>query len=313
MSINDSDGVDTLLMNDISMANLTFLQEGDNLRIDVKDKEDVIVEGYFTSSVNGVESLQTKEGNINLSKEKIDSKGSFLGIQRGSNKNDLIGGNKKTDTIFAADGDDTLFGNGGNDLLYGGNGNDLLIGGEGNDILNGDAGDDILYGDSGNDTLAGDAGNDKLFGGEGTNTLSGGSGDDTYLLTKGSNTTTIDENVLGFSLFGRWIGQNGGTDTLKFGEGITQEDISFLMKGNDLLLQYGENEFITINKQKNEANRIEKFELNDGSYLTNTDIDRIIQQLSAYGKDHGFHLKDTTQIQNNQALMNIVASGWHTA
>jgi len=311
MSINDSDGVDTLLMNDISMADLTFLQEGDNLRIDVKDKEDIILEDYFASLIKGVESLQTKEGNINLSKEKIDSKGSFLGIQRGSNKNDLIGGNKKTDTIFAVEGDDTLFGNGGNDLLYGGNGNDLLIGGEGNDILNGDAGDDILYGDSGNNTLAGDAGNDKLFGGEGTNTLSGGSGDDTYLLTKGSNTTTIDENVLGFSLFGRWIGQNGGTDTLKFGEGITQEDISFLMKGNDLLLQYGENEFITINKQKNEANRIEKFELNDGSYLTNTDIDRIIQQLSAYGKDHGFHLKDNTQIQNNQALMNIVASGWH--
>ena len=311
MSINDNDGVDTLLMNDISMANLTFLQEGDNLRIDVQDKEDVILVDYFVSLIKGVEYLQTKEGNINLSKEKIDSNGSFLGIKRGSNKNDLIGGNKKTDTIFAVEGDDTLFGNGGNDLLYGGNGNDLLIGGEGNDILNGDSGDDILYGDNGNDTLAGNAGNDKLFGGEGTNTLSGGAGDDTYLLTKGSNTTTIDENVLGFSLFGRWIGQNGGTDTLKFGEGITEEDISFLMKGNDLLLQYGENEFITINKQKNEANRIEKFELSDGSYLTNTDMDRIIQQLSAYSKDQGFHLKDNSQIQANQAMMNIVAAGWH--
>ena len=84
------------------------------------------------------------------------------------------------------------------------------------------------------------------------------------------------------------------------------------MKGNDLLLQYGESEFITIQNQKNEANRIEKLQLDDGSYLTNTDMDKIIQQLSAYSKDHGFHLKDNTQIQNNQAMMNIVAAGWHT-
>ncbi|MDO9208031.1 MAG: calcium-binding protein, partial [Sulfuricurvum sp.] len=207
---------------------------------------------------------------------------------------------------------------------------DLLIGGEGHDNLSGGANDDILYGDNGNDTLRGDVGNDKLFGGEGndtllsgeghdilnggagTNSLSGGTGNDIYLATRGSNNTTINENVFGINLFGKWIGQNGGNDTLLFGEGITKEDISFFMKGNNLLLQYGESEFITINNQKNEANRIEKLQLDDGSYLTNTDMDQIIQQLSAYSKDHGFHIKDNTQIQNNQAMMNIVAASWHT-
>jgi hypothetical protein len=84
------------------------------------------------------------------------------------------------------------------------------------------------------------------------------------------------------------------------------------MKGNDLLLQYGENELISINNQKNEANQIEKLELSDGSYLSNNDIDQIIQQLSADSKDHGFHINNNTQIQNNQAMMNIVAAGWHT-
>lgn len=331
MSINDNDGVDVLLMNDISMSELTFLQEGNNLRIDVKNKNDVILTDYFTSPTKGVESLQTKDGTINLSKDKIGKIGGFWNIGWGSSANDLIVGESTANgCFFGGAGDDTLFGNRGHDTLLGYTGNDLLIGGDGNDCLSGGNDNDILYGDNGNDTLNGEAGNDKLFGGkdndtlsggegndllnggEGTNFLSGSSGNDTYLFTQGATNTTINENTFGFNLFGRWIGQNGGNDTVKFGEGITKEDISFLMKGNDLLLQYGHSEFITIQNQKNEGNRIEKMELNDGSYLTNTDMDKIIQQLSAYSKDHGFHLTNNTQIQNNQALMNIVASGWHT-
>ncbi|MGE4472556.1 MAG: hypothetical protein AB7D20_07145 [Sulfuricurvum sp.] len=99
---------------------------------------------------------------------------------------------------------------------------------------------------------------------------------------------------------------DAGNDLLNGGAGINR-----LMKGNDLLLQYGDSEFITINNQKNEANQIEKFELSDGNYLNNTDIDRIIQQLSAYSKDHGISLQNNSQIQNNQALMNIITSSWH--
>lgn len=139
----------------------------------------------------------------------------------------------------------------------------------------------------------------------------GNMGNDTYLVTKGANNTSVNESVFGFNLFGHWFGQNGGNDMVLFGEGITKEDISFLMRGNDLLLQYGDNEFVTIDNQKNEANRIEKFQLDDGNYLTHTDIDRIVQQLNAYSCDHGFHLRDNTQIQHNQAMMNIVAAGWH--
>jgi VCBS repeat-containing protein len=329
LTINDNNGTDVLMMNTISMSELTFLQEGNNLRIDVKDKNDVILTDYFTSPTKGVESLQTKDGTIHLSKERIGLVGSFWNFGWGSNKADLISGKSSADTIYAGEGNDVIFGNAGNDTLNGSNGNDVLIGGEGHDSLSGGNHNDTLYGDNGNDTLSGEAGNDKLFGGkgndtlsggegndllsggEGTNFLSGSSGNDTYLFRKGANNTTINENVFGFNLFGRWIGQNGGNDTIAFGEGITKDDISFLMKGSDLLLQYGDSEFITIQNQKNEGNRIEKMELNDGSYLTNTDMDKIIQQLSAYSKDHGFHLTNNTQIQNNQALMNIVASGWH--
>ncbi len=329
MTINDGDGYDVLMMNDIHMSDLSFIQEGNHLRLDVKDKEDVILTDYFTSPSKGVELVQTAEGAINLSKEKIGSSGGFWRFRWGSQKADLIAGTAYGDTVYGAAGNDTLFGNGGNDTLSGDAGNDLLVGGEGNDNLLGGEGDDLLYGDAGNDRLEGGNGHDKLFGGqgddilsggegndllhggEGTNTLGGSTGNDTYLLSKGANRTTIHENVFGFSLFGRYFGENGGYDTVRFDKGITKNDVSFLMKGNDLLLQYGDNEFVTIKNQKNEANKIEKLQLDDGSYLSNTDIDRIVQQINAYSKDHGFHLKDNTQIQNNQALMNIVAAGWN--
>lgn len=320
MTINDNDGIDTLMMNTTSMANLTFLQEGNNLRIDVKDQPDVILSDYFTSPTKGVESIQTLEGNLNLSKEKIGTSGSFFGIGWGSTQGDLLIGSKDPNFLYSDAGNDIIFGNAGNDFLSGDIGNDLLLGGEGNDTLCGGVDNDILYGDNGDDCLSGDAGNDNLFGGkgndtitggggndlmnggEGTNYLSGNTGNDTYLVTKEANITTINENV---------FSQDGGSDTVLFDKGITKKDVSFFMKGNDLLLQYGENEFITINNQKNQANQIEKLQLDDGSYLTNTNIDQIIQQLNAYSKDHGFHLNNNTQIQSNQALMNIVASGWH--
>lgn len=330
LTINDSSGMDTLIMDNISMADLTFLQEGNDLRIDVKDKNDVILTDYFTSLPKGVESLQTKEGPISLIKQKLGATSHFFTNIWGSSQGDLISGSTSSERIYGGSGNDILFGGLGNDTLSGGSGNDLLIGGGGsdslfggyhNDISYGDAGDDTLngyegddklFGGLGNDLLNGDEGNDLLAGGEGTNILRAGDGDDVYLFTKGANTTTVqDKSAPGFFFFGHWIGNDGGNDTVKFGEGITKEDISFLMSGHDLVLQYGTGELMTVKNQDNRDTKIEKFELDDGSYLTNTDMDQIIQQLNAYKADHGISIANNDQLRQNQAMMNIVASGWH--
>ena len=332
MTINDSDGLDALMMDNISMADLTFLQEGNNLHIDVKDKNDVILTDYFASLPKGVESIQTKEGPINLIKQKLGKTGQFFSSIWGSSQGDLISGTSSSETISGDSGNDILFGGLGNDTLNGENDNDLLIGGEGSDTLNGGNNNDILYGDAGNDTLNGDSGEDKLFGGlgndtlngdagndllsggEGTNILRAGDGNDTYLFTKGANTTTVeDKSASGFFFFGSWCTNDAGNDTVRFGEGITKDDISFLMSGHDLILQYGTGELMTVKNQDNSDMKIEKFELDDGSYLTNTDMDQIIQQLNAYKTDNGISITNNDQLRQNQAMMNIIASGWHTA
>jgi len=311
MTINDGDGVDLLVMDSMSMADLTFVQEGNNLRVDVKNQPDVILSDYFASVSKGVESILTQEGEIDLRRTAINATTRMGPSVLGSAAADLITGTVYNDRIYGRDGNDILFGQSGDDGLYGDAGNDLLIGGDGADTLSGDDGDDTLYGDSGNDTLSGGTGNDRLIGGIGTNTLLGGSGNDTYVFGKGVNTTTIeDKAVMGNGNMYNW-NTDGGYDTIAFGKEINKENISFLMQSGNLLIQYGTGERITVRNQTNADNRIEKLQLGDGSYLTNTDIDLIIQQLNAYSKDHGFSLSNQEQIRQNQALMNIVSSGWH--
>lgn len=155
-----------------------------------------------------------------------------------------------------------------------------------------------MYGDEGNDILSGNNGNDLLKG-EG--------GDDVYLFSKGDGVDDIYDHKS--SLF--FFSENAGNDIVKFGQGITKNDISFIMQYGDLKMQYGSTDFLTVHNQNQTNDKIERFELSDGSYMSNTDIDLIIQQITAYSQDNGLNITNNTQVQNNQALMNIVTSGWH--
>lgn len=71
-----------------------------------------------------------------------------------------------------------------------------------NNTLVGNGGDDNLYGDNKNDILIGGRGNDSLY---------GGGGDDTYVYNIGDGNDTIYDYE--------------GEDIIKFGEGISKEDI----------------------------------------------------------------------------------------
>ena len=165
---------------------------------------------------------------------------------------------------------------------------------------------DNFYGMGGNDGIYSYGGNDFLSGGTGDDFMEGGSGSDTYLFNKGDGKDTINE----------WASWNSSdVDSVKFGNGITSNDVSFILSGTNLLIQYGQNDTIKVANTYNNASSspIERIELSNGSYLTNNDMNLIIQQMSAYAVDKGISLTSNSDIQNNQALMQIVNSGWHNA
>lgn len=101
----------------------------------------------------------------------------------------------------------------GQDYIYGYSSNDVISGAGGNDEINGYAGNDSLRGDSGKDTLSGGTGDDTLNGGTGDDQLLGGDGNNVYVFELGSGQDTI------------YLSQN---DTLKFGAGIRENELTFL-------------------------------------------------------------------------------------
>jgi len=164
-----------------------------------------------------------------------------------------------------------------NDMIVGSTGADTLYGGNGNDILYGGGGGDSPFGGGGHDTLEGGAGNDRL---------EGGRDNDTYIFGRGDGAVTIYDNH--------------GNDTIKFKEGISKEDLTFMFNGNNLSIRYGEGDSITVNNYvNNPAYQIEKIELKGGNFITNSQINKIIQDINAYAKDNGITGISHDAIRNN--------------
>ena len=204
--------------------------------------------------------------------------------------NDKVGAWNGNDVVYGEAGDDELYGEAGDDKLYGGEGNDRIIGGVGSDVLNGDEGNDILEGGAGNDILEGGAGNDYL---------EGGGEDDTYIFGRGDGSDTIYDS---------W-----GKNEIKFKEGISKENLTFMFNGNNLSIRYSEGGSITVNNYvDNAAYQIEKIELEGGNFITNSQINKIIQDINAYAKDNGITAISHDTIRNNQDMMSIVMSGWNS-
>ncbi|HEY9868967.1 MAG TPA: calcium-binding protein, partial [Candidatus Obscuribacterales bacterium] len=76
---------------------------------------------------------------------------------------------------------------------------------------------------------------------------------------------------------------------------------------------YGGSDTATVVNQAASSNAIERFELDNGSYLTAADVNSIIQQMAAYAADHSASFTSLNDVQTNQDLMAIIASSWRPA
>lgn len=229
----------------------------------------------------------------------------------GGNGKDYIFGGRGNDILLGNNGDDTISGGAGNDYIEGGNGKDLLngdcgddilLGGNGNDILNGGLGNDYINGNEGSDQISGEWGNDYIVGSKGNDCLAGGLGSDTYIFSSGDGKDSIND-------VDYWL---NGTDTVLFDQSVAKEDIAIFMERNDLKIKYGQSDLIDVTNQDKCYAGIEEIKLSDGSYLTDDDINALIQDLTSFARHHGIHLSKVQQVANNEDLMNIVINAWHT-
>ncbi len=214
--------VETLYLNDIAKADLTFDKDGDALTIEIRQHGTIRVTGYFSAPDKGLKTIETSDGPINLAKDYIvDARNGcsvlngaihgLLGDQLlvcgtacsdtllGAMKNDVVFGSASGDCILGLAGNDLLAGGTGNDALYGNYGNDTLYGDLGNDSLSGDTGDDFLVGGKDSDQLFGGSGSDHLVGGLGNDILTGGVGNDLFVFDTTLNAATNRDLILDFT------------------------------------------------------------------------------------------------------------------
>ena len=261
---------------------------------------------------------------------------------------DSISGNAGDDQLEGGSGNDTIQGEAGVDSLCGGEGTDILSGGMGNDILSGGAGSDILIGGSGfdvaeysdsdsavvvdlvtqaaiggyaegdmlsgveglvgsdyNDVLTGDTqanlieaglGDDTLSGGEGADTLDGGTGDDAYLINPGDGQDSIQDS--------------SGNDTVLFGDGTTESDLWFTQNGNDLTIGViGSSDKVTVEDwYTGSENRIEEFQLNDGAVLLESQVQLLVDAMSAYTPTDPGILTVPDNVQDD--VQSVITANW---
>lgn len=181
----------------------------------------------------------------------------------GRGGDDVLVGARNDTRIIGGSGADTLRDIGGRDFLHGGAGDDVLElglwsqgslarGGKGNDRLTSSNGADVLRGNAGNDHLSGGRGNDRLTGGGDHDWLEGGEGDDRLTGGRGDD---VLSGGWGADTFVFRAGQDGDDritdfsaldgDRLRFA-GLSREDITEVIHGEDLVLSWGTQASVTI-------------------------------------------------------------------
>jgi Ca2+-binding RTX toxin-like protein len=257
--------------------------------------------------------------------------------------NDAITGSVQAETLTGGAGNDTLAGGLGDDVyaFADGFGTDSLSDAGGSDTLDfnailaavinydagagtvtagsnalawnaasttferviGGSGNDTLTGGSGVDSLLGGLGQDRLTGGVGSDFLAGGKGNDTYIFNLGDGMDVVEDEDT----------TPGNLDTMFFGSSVTMAKIAVFRNGSDLQIGYTDSngDLVTLQGQASESRAVERFQLDNGSYMTDADMEQVIQAMAGYAADHGISLTSLDDVKNNQFLMTIVGAGWH--
>ncbi|MFG1447333.1 calcium-binding protein [Xylella fastidiosa] len=139
-----------------------------------------------------------------------------------------------------------------NDTLNGWNGRNILVGEDGDDVLK------VSMFDSSDNVLVGCRGNDMLY---------GSSNSDIYFFDQGDGHDTIIEQ--------------GGADTLEFGEGLHREEACFTRSGDDLSILFnGSEDQVTVAGWFSAAaHQVESLVFQDGTVLSG-EVERLIAAMA---------------------------------
>lgn len=253
-SIKDSSGsADKIVLGSgIDSGDITLARVGDGSGLEIQidtgtQTGSIYLEKQFSSTTQIVETIQFYDtSTVDLS--TVDY--TYTGTSESETIRGTWGG-------YGASGADTLYGGAGNDIIYDNapnesdTANDTLYGEAGNDTLNASGGNDTLYGGAGDDILEGGSGDDSLHGGTGNDTFIGNTGDDSLYYTSGHATVTTSASG------------TGGTDTMYIDAAFAPGDAHYIQSGNDLIIQFDDDNSITVINQYTGTEKLQYVEYSD--------------------------------------------------
>ncbi|MES2677610.1 MAG: calcium-binding protein, partial [Pseudomonadota bacterium] len=183
----------------------------------------------------------------------------------------------------------------------------------GNDVINSSNGNDIINAGSGNDTISAFAGDDIINAGLGNDKINGGLGNDIYIYNSGDGSDIIGEtNNYYFSYNELRL----GNDTIKFGEGITKDDIYFSLDNSGVGLKINFrnslSDSITIQNQfeyysNNAANSaIENLQFVNGDVINISSLSNLTFEFNGTGGNDAIYAGNGNDLINSLGGNDII-------
>ncbi len=313
--LNGDGGIDTMIG---GLGNDTYIidNSGDVITENAGEGTDTVQSSIAYTLGSNMENLTlTGTANINGTGNELNNTivgNSVDNILSGGTGADMMRGGTGNDTYLVDNAGDSITesANAGMDTVQsslpytlGANVENLTLTGTATISGTGNALDNVLTGNSAANTLIGNAGNDTFDGSAGNDTLTGGNGSDTYLFRRTDGQDTLNETA----------GVSGDTDTLKLADGITTTEPVLVKQNNDLYVFIDSNNYMKIVSEFQKTNYgIERLEVTDGYYITRTDIQTIVDTMSAINNNSGMDvMQKYNAMMNDQQYQNILAQSWH--
>ena len=109
-------------------------------------------------------------------------------------------------------------------------------------------------------------------------------------------------------------GSGSNSDKVLFDGSVVQSVVAVFMNGGNLEIGYTDSsgDKITVQGQTTTATAVERFELSNGNFMTDSDISQVISDMAAYATANSINFTSLDDVKNSEDLMAIVNAGWHT-
>ncbi|WP_018713893.1 calcium-binding protein, partial [Campylobacter ureolyticus] len=322
ITIEDNKLISNSLEFNADIKDVDFLKDKDNLVIK-SPSSSLTLKDYFINDKHQIPVINFKDTSLDINSPlyptkkwwqinpsiKLDNKGVIISYEdnavlKASSKDDTIISLNSNADIKSFDKDDFIYAGGKNTIINSGDGNDtlLMLGSNSKAYL--EDGNDKAFINSSNSFIDAGNGDDALITKGDNNTLIGSNGNDTYIIGKDANNTIIrDKEYVNLI--------DGGNDTLIIKD-TKKENITFSYNGafnKDLIINYITNDGVkktaSILNQSNKFSAVETIKLDDESFITNDQINKIIQNLNSYGNDKGMNISFADGFQKNPDIMQL--------